>query len=189
MKTDTIFYDLFQQFPSFFFELLNQPPQAADQYHFSSVEVKQLAFRIDGVFLPNPEATEQPIYFVEVQFQGDEELYARFFSEIFLYLRQTNRINDWRGVLLYPRRSTDIGETTRYQELFDSGRVTRLYLNELAESQSIGLTLFQIIIANERKAINQGRDLIEQIRDQIDDQQQQQKLLQLLETILVYKLP
>ncbi|WP_443029107.1 Rpn family recombination-promoting nuclease/putative transposase [Spirulina sp. CS-785/01] len=120
---------------------MNRPPQEADQYEFSAVEVKQLAFRIDGVFLPNPEATEQPIYFVEVQFQADEELSARFFSEIFLYLRRSPLPNDWRGVLLYPRRSADTGETTRYQEFFDSGRVTRLYLNELTESSSIGLEI------------------------------------------------
>nr|WP_232826271.1 Rpn family recombination-promoting nuclease/putative transposase [Cyanothece sp. BG0011] len=52
MKTDTIFYRLFQSFPSFFFELINHNPEDASNYDFSSVEVKQLAFRIDGVFLP-----------------------------------------------------------------------------------------------------------------------------------------
>jgi predicted transposase YdaD len=52
VKTDTIFYRLFQSFPSIFFELINQPPEIANAYQFSSVEVKQLAFRIDGVFLP-----------------------------------------------------------------------------------------------------------------------------------------
>ena len=87
MKTDTIFYRLFQSFPSFFFELINHPPEEASNYDFSSVEVKQLAFRIDGVFLPKTKT--DPIYFLEVQFQKDVNFYARFVSEIFLYLSKT----------------------------------------------------------------------------------------------------
>ncbi|HEY9711431.1 MAG TPA: DUF2887 domain-containing protein [Oculatellaceae cyanobacterium] len=86
MKTDTIFYRLFQSFPSIFFELINQPPEAANTYQFSSVEVKQLSFRIDGVFLPSSDTPSLPIYFVEVQFQPDSKFYSRLFTEIFLYL-------------------------------------------------------------------------------------------------------
>ncbi|AKG21071.1 hypothetical protein IJ00_06965 [Calothrix sp. 336/3] len=84
MKTDSIFYSIFQSFPNTFFELINQPPSLAQVYQFSSVEVKQLAFRIDGVFLPN--TLELPIYFAEVQFQPDKKFYSRFFTEIFNYL-------------------------------------------------------------------------------------------------------
>lgn len=50
MKTDTLFYR-FQAFPSIFFKLIDQPRQEADTCQFSSVEVEQLAFRIDGVFV------------------------------------------------------------------------------------------------------------------------------------------
>jgi len=35
-----------------FFELLGQSSVDAEAYEFLSVEVKQTAFRIDGVFLP-----------------------------------------------------------------------------------------------------------------------------------------
>jgi len=75
VKTDTIFYQLFQTFPSFLFELIDSPPEIANLYQFSSVEVKQLAFRIDGVFLPTQ--PNQPIYFLEVQFQKDSNFYRR----------------------------------------------------------------------------------------------------------------
>ncbi|MGK7871947.1 MAG: Rpn family recombination-promoting nuclease/putative transposase, partial [Xenococcaceae cyanobacterium] len=94
MKTDTIFYRLFQSFPNIFFELLNYPAQEAQVYQFSSVEIKQLAFRIDGVFLPSSDAPEKPIYFAEVQFQADAQFYSRFFAEIFLYLDKTELTND-----------------------------------------------------------------------------------------------
>jgi predicted transposase/invertase (TIGR01784 family) len=95
VKTDSIFYRLFQEFPSIFFELIGNSPEIATGYQFSSVEVKQTAFRIVdalcaasrrvGVFLP--EIQEQPIYFAEVQFQADSGIYSRLFAEIYLYLR------------------------------------------------------------------------------------------------------
>ena len=50
MKTDSIFYRLFQEIPSIFFELIGNSPQLAELYQFSSVEVKQTALRIDPTF-------------------------------------------------------------------------------------------------------------------------------------------
>jgi predicted transposase YdaD len=51
VKTDTIFYQLFETFPRGFFELIEQPT-SADAYTFTCVEIKQTAFRIDNLFLP-----------------------------------------------------------------------------------------------------------------------------------------
>lgn len=53
MKTDTLFYQLFQEFPSIFFELISQPVTQAHVYQFTSIELKQVAFRTDGLFLPS----------------------------------------------------------------------------------------------------------------------------------------
>ncbi len=52
MKTDSIFYRLFQDYPALLFELLGQDPSLAASYEFSSREVKELAFRLDGIFIP-----------------------------------------------------------------------------------------------------------------------------------------
>ncbi|MBA2748903.1 MAG: Rpn family recombination-promoting nuclease/putative transposase, partial [Tatlockia sp.] len=93
MKTDSLFYRLFQEFPDIFFELIGTTPEIASNYQFSSLEVKQTAFRIDGVFLSHLESDR--IYFVEVQFQPQQEFYSRFLAEIFLYLRQNKPENDW----------------------------------------------------------------------------------------------
>ncbi len=95
MKTDSIFYRLFQEFPGVFFELIGNSPQTAEAYQFSSIEIKQTAFRIDGVFLPT-QGEQNLIYFVEVQFQTDAAIYARLFSEICLYLRQNQPQNSLR---------------------------------------------------------------------------------------------
>ncbi len=191
MKTDTLFYRLFQSFPSIFFELIDHPPKEAAVYQFSSVEVKQLAFRIDGVFLPSADAPEQPIYFAEVQFQSDSKFYSRFFAEIFLYLSKTELTNDWRGVVVYPTRSVDTGEIRWYSELLNSRRVFRIYLDELGEvsQRSIGIAILQLVIADEEIAIERARELIDRARLEIADEAQEQEFLKLIETILVYKLP
>ncbi|MEH2320076.1 DUF2887 domain-containing protein [Nostoc sp.] len=88
MKTDTIFYTLFQTLPGVLFELLEQSPALALHYQFISVEIKELARRIDGLFLPQPDFPEDTIYFVEVQFQRDNDIYWRIITEAFLYINQ-----------------------------------------------------------------------------------------------------
>jgi predicted transposase/invertase (TIGR01784 family) len=88
VKTDSIFYSLFQSFPSIFFELINRSPEEAASYEFTSREVKQLAFRLDGLFLPKTNEPDKPFYLVEVQFQPDASLYYRVFAELFLFLKQ-----------------------------------------------------------------------------------------------------
>jgi predicted transposase/invertase (TIGR01784 family) len=108
MKTDSIFYRIFQTLPQSFFELINLPPSEANAYDFASVELKQTAFRIDGVFLPTNNQKKIPIYFVEVQFQRDEELYERICAETSLYFyRNRKRFCDWQVVIIYPSRNTE----------------------------------------------------------------------------------
>ncbi|MEB3220262.1 MAG: Rpn family recombination-promoting nuclease/putative transposase [Nostocales cyanobacterium 94392] len=190
MKTDSIFYRLFQEFPSIFFELIGNSAQSADVYEFSSVEIKQTAFRIDGVFLPN-RGENNPIYFVEVQFQTDEEIYLRLFSEIFLYLRQNKSKNPWQGIVIYPNRSVDTAEIFHYSEFFQSQRVRRIYLNELGDTASlpVGIATIKLIIEDENTAIVAARDLIARTQQEINIERQQKQLLELIETILVYKFP
>ncbi|MBW4664943.1 MAG: Rpn family recombination-promoting nuclease/putative transposase [Chroococcus sp. CMT-3BRIN-NPC107] len=184
MKTDSLFYRLFQEFPDIFFELIGSTPEVANNYQFSSVEVKQTAFRIDGVFLPNLESNR--IYFVEVQFQPQQEFYLRFLAEIFLYLRQNKPENDWSAIVLYPSSSTDAANIKHYQEFFDSGRIRRIYLNELRGEvfdNSIAIRTVKLIVAPESKTVEQARDLVKRVRQQ-SGQLQQEKFIQLIETIL-----
>jgi len=101
MRTDSIFYQIFQSLPEVFFQLIKVEAEQSSFYDFSSVELKQTSFRIDGLFLPNKTSLNLPVYFIEVQFQKDTELYGRFFSEIFLYLRLYNNNKNWRGVSCY----------------------------------------------------------------------------------------
>ncbi len=46
MKTDTIFYKLFQEFPNIFFELIGKLETNTNLYEFKSQEIKETGFRI-----------------------------------------------------------------------------------------------------------------------------------------------
>ncbi|KAM3090114.1 DUF2887 domain-containing protein [Phormidesmis sp. 146-35] len=44
--------------------------------------MKETKFEIDGVFLPPAGDAPGTVYFCEVQFQRDEQLYERLWSEV-----------------------------------------------------------------------------------------------------------
>jgi len=191
VKTDTIFYSLFQAFPSIFFELIDRSPIEAATYEFTSREIKQLAFRLDGLFLPKTNNSEKPLYVVEVQFQPDEDLYYRLFGELFLFLRQYKPPHPWRIVVIYPTRSIEIAQTSQFGELLTLNRVRRIYLDELGEAaeSSLGVGVVKLVIEPEDTAGELAKRLIEQARQQLTDETTQRDLINLIETIIVYKLP
>jgi predicted transposase/invertase (TIGR01784 family) len=191
VKTDTIFYSLFQAFPSIFFELIDRSPTEAATYEFTSREIKQLAFRLDGLFLPKTNNSEKPLYVVEVQFQPDEDLYYRLFGELFLFLRQYKPPHPWRIVVIYPTRSIEIAQTSQFGELLTLNRVRRIYLDELGEAaeSSLGVGVVKLVIEPEDTAGELAKRLIEQARQQLTDETTQRDLINLIETIIVYKLP
>lgn len=188
MKTDTIFYSLFQAFPSIFFELINQSPDEAVIYEFTSREIKQLAFRLDGLFLPTTNNSEKPFYILEVQFQPDDDLYYRLFGELFVYLRQYKPPYPWQVVIIYPTRSVEREETLQFGEILLLHRVKRIYLDELGES-SLGVGVVKLVIEGEKTAPELARRLIQQAQQQLTDATTKRDLINLIETIIVYKLP
>jgi predicted transposase YdaD len=48
MKTDSLFYRLFQTLPQLFFDLIERSSADAARYRFESVELKQTAFRSES---------------------------------------------------------------------------------------------------------------------------------------------
>ncbi|MFQ3598480.1 MAG: Rpn family recombination-promoting nuclease/putative transposase [Chloroherpetonaceae bacterium] len=171
MRTDKLIYLLLQLLPQGFFRLIGRNPDDASRYQFKSVELKETAFRIDGVFIPN--SPDDITYFVEAQFQPDEHFYARFFAEIFLYLKQYPTAK-WTAIVIYPSRSAEQKEIEPYAELLALKRVKRIYLDELPKSKFKAVALFELLIATEEEAGKRARrlaqnatvvelDLIEQI--------------------------
>lgn len=188
MKTDSLFYRIFQSFPGIFWELIHAEDREAQNYQFASVEVKQTAFRIDGIFLPPENQPEPPIYFVEVQFQKDEVLYERLFAEIFVYLKQTNLENNWQCVVIYPNRKIEQARTARYQVLINSPQVTRIYLEEIEWSINfIGIKALKLITESEKIAAEKAKELIEDTRKEKIEASIKRELVELIETIMIYK--
>ncbi len=183
MRTDTIFYQLFQTFPSLLFELIGEPVAEAQSYQFSSVEIKELAFRADGLFLP--ETSGKPIYFAEVQFQPKDDFYWRFISEIFLYLGQYKPEHEWFAVAIFASRSLDVAFPLPYRIL--DPQVKRVYLDELgAIEPTVELDIVKLVVTPEVR-VEQVNLLTQQARDQFSDLAVKQKVIELIQTILVYK--
>jgi predicted transposase/invertase (TIGR01784 family) len=183
VKTDSLFYRIFQTLPESFFDLIGQSPQG---YQFRSVEIKQTAFRVDGVFLPDTPA--QPMYFVEVQFQNDARFYARFFSEIFLYLRQYDEPDDWQAVVIFPDRNTEPEGRLRYRALLGCDQVQQIYLDELTEEASLSLGILKLIVEPEVTAVERARRLLEQAQAE-PLETVRRDMMELIETVVLYKFP
>jgi predicted transposase/invertase (TIGR01784 family) len=181
MRRDSIFYQLFRQYPALLFELLSEPPDRASEYIFDSIEVKETAFRIDGVFMP-PDRLGI-VYLCEVQFQLDELLYERMLGEISIYTyRNRERFADWQAVVIYPSRSVEQSRTEMVREMLTSGRIRRVYLDELGEVETLptGLGLMVLTTLEGADATTQARGLIE--RSGSD-----RAMIDIVSTIIVYK--
>jgi predicted transposase YdaD len=83
MKTDTLFYRLFQDRPALVFAVAGIPLPAGADYSLRAEEIKETAFRLDGLLVPGAGTEGHPLVFLEVQFQPDAAFDARWFAEIF----------------------------------------------------------------------------------------------------------
>ncbi len=190
VKRDSIFYKIFQQFPALLFELLETPPQKANEYRFDSVEVKEPTFRIDGVFIPPATANPAIVYFCEVQFQKDERLYERLFAESHLYFyRNRQRFQDWATVIIYPSRNVEQAETRPYRSLLNGDQVYRIYLDELGNIRQLtpSIALMVLTTLPETQAPEEARHLLSQVESESVETTQTGAIIELVTTIMVYK--
>jgi predicted transposase/invertase (TIGR01784 family) len=173
------------QVPPLLFQLLPSAPANAEQYRFDSVAVKEPKFEIDGVFLPNSD--NGVVYFCEVQFQKDEDLYERVFAESFLYFyRNRPRFSDWQTVIIYPSRSTEQLKIHPYRALLNSDQVHRIYLNELGNIRKlpIWVALMVLTTVDQSQAQAEARYLLQR---NANEQGVSQAIIDMITTIMVYK--
>jgi predicted transposase/invertase (TIGR01784 family) len=184
MKRDTIFYRIFQQSPTLLFDLLPNPPSDQAGYTFESIEVKETSFRIDGVLLPP--TSDGSILFSEIQMQPDQKLYERLFSEVGVYTyRHTDSFTYWQALAIYPNREIEQSSTKVPQELFDSGRIMPIYLDELGsiEQLPLGLALLVLTILEGQEAINEAQNIMARARASATSD----AIMEMVSTIMVYK--
>jgi predicted transposase YdaD len=182
VKTDTLFHELFRQWPAVALDLAGLDPGRAAHYRFRSEELKQAAFRIDGVLSPIEDG-DDPHVFIEVQFQPDDTLYRRLFAEIFLYLQRLAHPREWRALVLYP--SAGIERIPRgYANLLSLPEVRRVDLGVLSgqDSETPGWDLLRLIVDDTDVALARAAGMIQRPVQDLE-------LLNFIETILIYKLP
>jgi predicted transposase/invertase (TIGR01784 family) len=163
METDSFFCQLLKQLPQTLFELLGLPGERARDYEFDSVEIKK-SLRIDGLFRPKKPAL--PAYFVEVQFQRKEDFYANLFAKVFLYLHQNPSVRDWSAVAIFASRRLEPGYTVPYEDLLNSQRVVRIYLDEYQTPSDppFGLGILQLVTAPEGDLRSLVKNLVQKAR-------------------------
>jgi predicted transposase/invertase (TIGR01784 family) len=191
LKTDSIFYFIFKASPGILFELLEQSPDLALGYDFSSVEIKQVAFRLDGILLPKPDALDQTIWFVETQMQDDPEFYHRFFAEIHLYLKLHPKTYDWQAIVIFPSRNIEPKNRHLHRIHLDSDQVHRVYLDDFKDSstESLGIGLMQLIMADTIDAIAKANELLTKTQPLSKTDAKFAAIIEAIETIIVYKFP
>ena len=170
---------------------MGQPVAEAQGYRFASEEVKQTAFRFDGVLLPPEHRPDAPVYFLEVQVQRDVTLYRRLFSEVFLYLRQHPAIRRWRAVVVYPSAAIEVVEPETFGTLLASSDVQVVYLNQLASIAELspGLGILRLIVEPPATVPATARDLLTRVQQLAIAEAESQRLVELIETIVVYTFP
>ena len=191
MKTDKLFYRLFQTQPELALELVGMPAPLPKGYRHQSLELKETSFRLDGILHP---PAGYPHVFWEAQLQADKDFYARWLASIFLTLRQ-ERITAWRGLVLFPDRSVDVGDITAYAPLMEQGLIRRVYLEDLEQDAAAvsadnrwGHRLLRLIVAPESSVPLLASELMSSAGARETGIARRQAV-DLLETVLIYKLP
>jgi len=193
MRRDHIFFKIFQENPSLLFEFVDNKPPEANNYRFESVTIKETQFQIDGVFLPPDNATTKIAYFAEFQFQKDERLYFRVFTEVMMYMdkndRSDNPYDDWGCILIYGSRSLEPSKSRIHRAMLKSEQTRTIYLDELSDlrEQSLGLGLMMLTIVPEQNAIESAKFLMEKAKTESTPKLSEKAIIDLVTTIIVYK--
>ncbi|ACC81082.1 conserved hypothetical protein [Nostoc punctiforme PCC 73102] len=171
------------------FELLTNPPNNSNSYRFDSVAVKEPKFEIDGVFLPPESDGAGVVYFCEVQFQKDEQLYERVWAESSLYFyRNRARFSDWQAVIIYPSRSIEQIDIHPHRSLLNGEQIHRVYLDELGDIRQlpIWVALMVLTTVDEEQAPEEARYLLTRT-NQEELLPSSRAIIELITTIMVYR--
>ena len=184
MKTDSLFYRLFKDWPQLALDFL-QLPYGGESYEFVSEEIKQTGFRIDGLFKPKDLQSHYPLIFTEVQLQPDSQFYGRLFTEITLYLYQGKIQRPWLALVIYPNRSTEKPSGVAFEPFMSLRQLHRIYLEDYQQQSPVSQTqaLIALIACSPTEAVIRAQSLVD------PNLQPDDPILNFVETVLVYKLP
>ena len=179
--------------PETFFLVLGMPADSATDmaahYQYEALEFKATAHRADGVFQPREAGL--PLYFLEVQFYHLPSVFADLLVKAYTYLKQHDPGQAYCGVVLFGSRAFEPAERMPYQPLLDAGLIRCFYLDEMPEvaNAPLGLSILYLIRQSESQAPATARALVAHTKAEIGDEALRADLIQLIETVILYKLP
>jgi len=183
MKTDPLFYELFQVRPQIFFELAQITPPCP--YRFESITVKTTEKRIDGIL--EPTVAGHPIYFVEVQASPDEQMYWRTSREISVYFEQRPKLQgtDWYAYVIWLNKVDDKGfQKTHIKDNENVPRILSVYLIDILKmlpQNSLALNVLQPLIVDTEQEVRQNiTTWVEQIHQANLSPEAEQRLLMVM---------
>lgn len=132
MKTDILFYSLFELEPTLLVHLAHLDIPETVQYKFQAIELKDIAKRTDAVLVPDTK--DAPLIIAEVQFWKDDTIYDRLVSESARLRLQMREYQSLQMVLVFPSRELDPGAGV-WAGLVERGTMRIVYLNEALEEQ------------------------------------------------------
>lgn len=192
MITDPLWYRIFSTSPETFFLMLGLPmntaKEMAEQYEYEAIEVKETSHRSDGVF--RPKEPSLPLYFVEVQFYRLPSVFADLLVKAFSYLKRHDPFQSFVAIVLFATKSLEPKDLGLYRQLVDCGLIRRYYLDELPESTDapLGLAIINLLRQSENEAAATARQLIARVKHEVADDSLRVNLIQLIETVIIYKL-
>ncbi|BBD59273.1 hypothetical protein NIES2109_20560 [Nostoc sp. HK-01] len=125
-----------------------------------------------------------------MQFQKDESLDHRFFTESLTYLyRNQSQYDDWYCVVIFPSRSLEPNDKRTHRIFLNSDQVQRIYLHELGTSDTlpIGINLMQLTTASSETMAEQAKQLIQRVKLEEIGTLPQNEIIEIITTIAVYK--
>jgi predicted transposase/invertase (TIGR01784 family) len=111
-----------------------------------------------------PPTPEGNVYFCEVQQAKDNLLYERLLAEISIFAyRERESFKDWKAVVIYPTRDIEQERLEVVQEFLDSGRITRIYLDELGAIEDLpwSLGLMALTILSSDEMLEKAREMLQ----------------------------
>ena len=183
MKTDPLFYELFQVRPQIFFELAQITSSCP--YRFESIAVKTTEKRIDGVL--EPTVAGHPIYFVEVQASPDEQMYWRTSREISVYFEQRPHLQgtEWYAYVIWLNKEDDSG--FKKTHIYDEQKVQRILSVHLIDilkklpDNSLALNVLRPLIVDTEQEVRQNiTTWVEQIHQANLSPEAEQRLLMVM---------
>lgn len=182
--TDTLFHRLFQRYPDLILAL-GGLPYGSDSYLFSEKQLGPGSYHLTGIFIPVLHQSDQPLVFVDVQYQADDFFYHRLISEIALYLRIGMFERTWLALAVYADRGAEHPPGAAFAPFADLAQLRRIYLEDFREraDDTLGGALLRLIASDREQAAGLARALARRRREFEAD------VVDLLQIVLVYKWP